>query len=386
MKTYTTGKFASLAGVSSRALRFYDQKGLLKPHVDPENHYRHYTEEDLETLQKILLFKKLEFSLEEIGLLIREESGALEALHKQKELVGQKIAQYKAIEEALTSAIGLVKDGQGPADWSLSIIEALNQEEQLAVQYQNANNLSIRILLHEKYSQNPQPWFDWIYGYLDVHPGQRFLECGCGDGTLWKNRTLPDEFELYLSDISQGMVQDARKNLAKNYNSGQIKYLICDLGQIPFGDEYFDAICANHTLFYASDVPAGISEISRVLKPGGLFYASAYGSHHMEEITRLVQEFDPGIYLSASPLYEKFGLENGKNLLKKSFKHIDLVLYDDCLEVTDSRDLADYILSCHGNQTRLLEHYDEFLEFLNRRLSCGPMHITKQAGLFIAKK
>lgn len=61
------GEFASFSGVSIRALRLYDRMGLLKPSsVDKESAYRYYLPDQLKTLDTILSFKKVGFSLKEI--------------------------------------------------------------------------------------------------------------------------------------------------------------------------------------------------------------------------------------------------------------------------------------------------------------------------------
>ena len=108
----------------------------------------------------------------------------------------------------------------------------------------------------------------------------------------------------------------------------------------------------------------------------------------MNEITRLVQEFDPSISLSSVPLYERFGIENGQELLQKHFDQVEFIPYKDSLKVTSARDLAEYILSCHGNQAeKLVGCYDEFLAFLEKRMKeKGCIVITKEVGLFKAVK
>lgn len=53
-------------------------------------------------------------------------------------------------------------------------------------------------------------------------------------------------------------------------------------------------------------------EVKRVLKPGGRFVCSTYGSEYMKEVSELVQSFDDRIVLSAEKLYERFGRENGR--------------------------------------------------------------------------
>ena len=105
----------------------------------------------------------------------------------------------------------------------------------------------------------------------------------------------------------------------------------------------------------------------------------------MQEITKLVQEFNSDIVLSADHLYEKFGLENGAELLEEEFQEVSSVHYDDAILIDTAEPLISYILSCHGNQNHiLLDHYKEFKEFVGKKVEHG-FSITKDAGLFICK-
>lgn len=106
----------------------------------------------------------------------------------------------------------------------------------------------------------------------------------------------------------------------------------------------------------------------------------------MIEITNLVQQFDSRIVLSAEKLYEKFGKENGKDLLSPYFSELNWYSYEDSLYVPDVEPLISYILSCHGNQNQyILDRYRDFYEFTKKKVGCG-FHITKDAGIFIGKK
>jgi DNA-binding transcriptional MerR regulator len=68
----TIGAFSRMSQVSIKALRFYDEIGLLKPsHVDGENGYRYYAAGLLPRLNRILFLKELGFSLDEIGQLLK---------------------------------------------------------------------------------------------------------------------------------------------------------------------------------------------------------------------------------------------------------------------------------------------------------------------------
>ena len=122
------------------------------------------------------------------------------------------------------------------------------------------------------------------------------------------------------------------------------------------------------------------------MKEDGQFICSTYSAAHMAEITQLVQEFDSRIVLSADHLYERFGLENGENILHGSFSKIELRRYKDELIVNKAQPLIEYILSCHGNQNQyILDRYKEFHVFVEDKTSHG-FHITKDAGVFICRK
>lgn len=68
------GDFSKISKVSVKALRFYDEIGLLRPaSIDPFTGYRYYSMEQLARLNRILAFKDLGFSLEQIGSILHQE-------------------------------------------------------------------------------------------------------------------------------------------------------------------------------------------------------------------------------------------------------------------------------------------------------------------------
>ena len=67
----TVKEVSRLTGVSVRTLQYYDQIGLLHPGTRTEAGYRLYDAATLETLQQILLFRELKFSLKEIAVILQ---------------------------------------------------------------------------------------------------------------------------------------------------------------------------------------------------------------------------------------------------------------------------------------------------------------------------
>lgn len=69
-------------GITKKNIRFYEQEGLLTPSRNKENGYRDYTEEDVETLQKIKLLRKLSIPIEEIRWIQKKKLSLQEALER----------------------------------------------------------------------------------------------------------------------------------------------------------------------------------------------------------------------------------------------------------------------------------------------------------------
>lgn len=380
MNYYKTGQFAKLANVSERTIRYYDKIGLLKPSFVMENGYRQYSDLDLLKLQKILSLKHLGFSIEEIFPMVMDNTNLKESFDLQIDLIEDKISHLQSLRDALKRA------SQTPdLSWNmiLSLVQLSNEETNIIEQYKNAKNLNDRISLHEKYSTNKQGWFNWLFNQIDFSKVNRLLELGCGNGKLWQeNRIDLRNREIFLSDISEGMVEEVRNKLGSDFNC-----IVADAEKIPFKDSYFDTIIANHVLFYLNDLNLGLKEIERVLKSDGILYCSTYGKNHMKEITEIVQNFDSRINLSNHSLYDIFGLENGESILKKYFYNVQRIDYQDSLEITESKPLIDYIMSCHGNQNEILgPRLNEFKEYIEVLLeNNGKIVVTKQAGLFVCK-
>ena len=65
----TVGQVAEQFGVTVRTLHHYDEIGLVRPHRTASG-YRVYTDDDLERLRHVVVYRRLGFPLEEIGPLL----------------------------------------------------------------------------------------------------------------------------------------------------------------------------------------------------------------------------------------------------------------------------------------------------------------------------
>lgn len=395
---YTSGEFAKMAHISVRTIRFYDKQNILKPSYVNESGARFYTDEDFVRLQQILLLKYLGFSLDDIRNMVVEDLDyqmLRNSLKLQLKLVKDRIEQMQMVAKAIEDTTEALAASRN-IDWSqmLDLIHLTNMENSLKSQYVNSTNISARINLHRLYSTNCKGWFPWVYEQCKIAENMQILELGCGNGALWKENygCIPAQVQIVLSDISEGMLRDTRRELEqleeqqKDMEHGSFAFRVFDCHAIPCENESFDCIIANHVLFYCENINQVLKEVNRVLKPAGRFICSSYGAMHMKEITELVKEFNPLITLSADKLYEHFGLQNGEDVLKPYFRSVEKRVYDDALNVDKAEPLIEYILSCHGNQNQyILERYKDFRGFVEKKTEKG-FHITKEAGVFICKK
>jgi ubiquinone/menaquinone biosynthesis C-methylase UbiE len=260
-------------------------------------------------------------------------------------------------------------------------------EELLKKQYKDSSNLNSRIRIHELFSTNKIDWHLWLFEQYKIPKNSCILELGCGNGVFWaKNKhRIPSDWNIVLSDFSSGMLKDAQKNLIEFEN---IQYKQIEAQNIPFEDNSFDVVIANHMLYHVPNRKKAIQEVRRVLKSNGVFYAATNGNKHMAETVELLKSFDPKLIYSPSKLSDKFGLENGQEQLSKYFSHVSLKEFEGGLEVTEVQPLAQYLLSTNSNTKEILmgEKLGEFTKFLKNRMqeSGGLIYITKSTGLFEA--
>lgn len=247
-------------------------------------------------------------------------------------------------------------------------------------QYQTSSNLNTRISIHDRYSKNKQPFGDWIVSHYVIRPGDRILELGCGTGSMWKHNLhlLSNGTRLTLTDFSEGMLETARQTLAGAEN---ITFQQVDIQAIPYPDASFDVVIANMMLYHVPDLHKGLSEVRRVLKPGGSFYCATYGIHGiLEYITELLQDWEvQGSMLTG------FTLQNGGEALSRHFESVQRLDREDGLAITDIEDFADYIYSLSSLANLENVPRQTVLDALKSRVENGILYVPKEYGMFICK-
>ena len=108
---------------------------------------------------------------------------------------------------------------------------------------------------------------DAFLDWLSPATGLRWLDVGCGNGAfteLLARRCAPRSLEGV--DPSEGQIAFARTRFA---GASDIGFRIADAMALPFPDGAFDAVASALVLFFIPDPAKGVSEMARVIRPGG---------------------------------------------------------------------------------------------------------------------
>lgn len=254
----------------------------------------------------------------------------------------------------------------------------LSHKEYVEKQYQKSDNLSTRISIHDKYSVNKLGLNNWYFTFYEIKEGMKILELGCGTGTLWMDHKeeLARCEQVVLSDFSEGMIETAKKNLGEPAN---VKFQTIDIQDIPFADDTFDIVIANYMLYHVPDIKKGLSEVKRVLKKDGFFYAGTTSEVSiMDHVAK---------YLEMDLHYDvAFSLENGGKQLEPFFTTVEKKIYEDALEVTNLDDLVDYMFTGDIFKSACPFTKEEVKEKLTKYMVNGCLRIPKQPGAFVCVK
>lgn len=263
-----------------------------------------------------------------------------------------------------------------------------DQNYLLQEQYKSAANLTARGSLHERFSTNPTGWFRWVFDQLAGLPEQSsILELGCGPAWVWVNNRsrIPPEWQILLTDLSPGMIEQARRNLGPD-GDPRFQFDVVDAQAIPYADASFDAVMANHMLYHVPDRPRAFAEIRRVLRPGGWFFAATNGQTHMAELWTMVLEATDG-----SPAKNRsdlhFGLDDGFEQLAPWFSHAERRDYPDSLLVTEAEPLIAYATSSAlwGTQGDAAATARLDARIRRQLAEDGVIRISKHSGMFVAQ-
>lgn len=130
--------------------------------------------------------------------------------------------------------------------------------------------------------------------------GKEVVDVGCGTGILSFIALEKGASRMSCVDISKLMLEKCRrKSIAEGYTDDSISFHEGDAERLPFDNATYDVVLSNMVLGMVPNQQATITELTRILRPGGIIALSAHGpAHYMEAIEAGVKSMNMRYFLS----------------------------------------------------------------------------------------
>ncbi len=108
---FLIGELAKMFNISTDTLRHYDRIGLFKPEYDPNNDYRYYDIRSFFKLSRILFFKNLDISLDDINKYMKNKNtnNLVNLLKKKEDEIDQKINRLMNLKNKIQTKLALLE-------------------------------------------------------------------------------------------------------------------------------------------------------------------------------------------------------------------------------------------------------------------------------------
>jgi len=266
----------------------------------------------------------------------------------------------------------------------------------MKIEYQETtNDLLARIDIHKKYGSRDID--QWILHLLDPQKGSAVLDVGCGSGKqcFLFYKALEGDADITGGDVNRELLEKARQENAKIGN--RIKLIDLNFNQrFPLNDDQYDLLTSCFAIYYSEDIPFTISEMHRVIKPGGrlfttgpmpenkrLFYDIIY------EATQLPIPPMPGSSRYSSQIFKA---------IQEQFLKVEVHIFENPLVFEDVEPFLAYTRASLSEDRRLWKTlfedtggFEHVMQQINnvatqRIAQEGKLVMTKVVGGFIATK
>ncbi|WP_220210006.1 class I SAM-dependent methyltransferase [Reticulibacter mediterranei] len=110
-----------------------------------------------------------------------------------------------------------------------------------------------------------------IVTWLQITPGSRVLDAGCGGGGVTRllAQAVGSDGEVIGLDANPQLIEFNRSQEKDPNVAGQIQFQEADVLHLPFEDDTFDLVWCSRVIHGLRDQVAGVRELARVVRPGG---------------------------------------------------------------------------------------------------------------------
>jgi ubiquinone/menaquinone biosynthesis C-methylase UbiE len=260
---------------------------------------------------------------------------------------------------------------------------------------ETTNDLLARIDIHKKYGSRDID--QWMLHLLNPQKGSVILDVGCGAGKqcFLFYKALEGEADITGGDMNAELLEKARQENAKIGN--RIKIIDLDFNhRFPIEDNQYDLLTCCFAIYYAADIPFTISEMQRVIKPGGRLFTTGPMPENKRLFYDIILEathqpippmpgssrYSSQIYKAMQEQFSKVEVHIFENPLV--FEQIDPFLDYTRASLSEDRKLWKSLFEAGGGFEQVMQ---QIKIVASKRLSQdGKLVMTKVVGGFTATK
>lgn len=274
----------------------------------------------------------------------------------------------------------------------MTLPDRQSEQQYIHKQYRTRDNLQIRILTHEQYSQPKIDFHKWVLDLIPWTGRETVLDVGCGSGMYAE--PVSQRCRRYIAaDLSIGMLRGLANAVTEKVNM--------DASVLPVGGGTIDVVLANHMLYHVRELNRTLMEIYRVLKPGGVLIAATNAKKYMPELSEVLARLAGKLGVKGYDQWEnlygiatRFTLENGRQALEPVYANVARHDLPGALVFKEASPLIDYLGSMQERYEFMYSPgltWQEIAGALRDEIDMqiaknGEFRINKLAGVFVCKK
>ncbi len=266
----------------------------------------------------------------------------------------------------------------------------------MAMEYrETSRDLQTRIAIHARFgARDIDPW---MIDVIRPARGSAILDVACGAGKQCRAfyEHLKGQAEIIGGDVSPELLDEARRASGGLGNGFSVQEL--DFNRpLPFPDERFDLVSCCFGIYYAADIPFTLSEIHRVLSPGGRLFTTGPMPENKRLFYEIIQEATrrpippmPGSSRYASEILDA---------IRRQFSKVEVHIFENPLSFPDVAPFVAYTRASLSEDRKLWaglfrapEEFESVMQSVEsaaerRRRQDGKLIMTKVVGGFLATK
>ena len=257
----------------------------------------------------------------------------------------------------------------------------------MKINYQETTtDLLKRIDIHNKFGSRDID--QWMLDILNLENGLEILDVGCGAGKQCFSfqNYLKGKCKITGGDVSQELLDQAREENTKTGN--KIDFIELDFNKkFPFEDNHFDLISCCFAIYYAEDIPFTISEMHRILKPGGRLFSTGPMPDNKKTFYDIIKEAT-NMPIPSMPGSSRYSTEI-YGAIDNLFSTVDTHIFENPLTFSSAEPFLEYTQASLSEDRKLwsdfFQNKEDFTHIIHQISDVSEKWLEKQGTLVMKK-